>query len=103
MTNEQKAAQEFAPAPATKKTQQAKILDTIAKQGWISKWGAIYDVSLHCSKLSTRIGEIEERCGHRFDRERIYQADGNGGRYFVGMRYKLPKGLTIEDFKGGRN
>lgn len=99
MMTDQIAAQEFAPAPEDKFTQHKGILDTIATQGFITKWGAIYDVRLHCSKLSTRIGEIESRCGHRFGRIRMYRTDGNGRNHFIGMKYTIPAGLTIEDFK----
>ena len=99
MKNAQIAAQEFAPAPVEKRTQHKRILEIIAEQGFITKWGAIYETSLHCSKLSTRIGEIESKCGHTFDRERMYRKDGNGKDYFIGMKYTIPAGLTIEDFK----
>lgn len=101
MTSNQISSEaEFAPQPVTKASQHQKILDTIERQGFISKWGAIYDVQLHCSKLSTRIGEIEDRCGHKFQRERMYQHDGKK-KYFVGMKYSIPQGLTIKDFRYG--
>ena len=98
MTEKQTQAQaEF--APAEKRTQHKQILDTIEKQGFITKWGAIYDLHLHCSKLSTRIGEIERRAGKTFSRERMYQTDSTGRRYFTGLKYSLPKGATINDFR----
>lgn len=99
-TAEQRMAEaEFAPKRMEKQSQQKRILETIREQGFITKWGAIYDVRLHCSKLSTRIGEIEIKSGHRFDRERLYHTDSTGKRYFLGLKYTLPKGLTIDDFK----
>lgn len=101
--NQRIAEQEFAPCISTKYNQHQRILETIERQGFVTKWGAIYDTRLHCSKLSTRIGEIEERCGHTFQRERIYHTDGDGKRYFVGLKYSVPAGLTIEDFKSKRN
>lgn len=98
MTEQQIQAQaEF--APADKRTQHKMILDTIEKQGFITKWGAIYDVHLHCSKLATRIGEIESRCGNTFKREKMYRADSNGKQYFIGLKYTLPEGKTINDYR----
>ena len=82
-----------------KKTQHQLILDIIEEQGFITLWGAVYHVHLHCSKLSTRIGEIEKRSGKTFARERMYQTDSNGKRYFTGLKYSLPEGTTINDFR----
>lgn len=96
-TNQLNAEVEFSPTAQSKKTQHTRILETIREQGFISKWGAIYDVRLKCSKLATRIGEIERKSGLQFTRERMFAVE-NGRRYFQGMRYSVPEGHTIDEF-----
>lgn len=93
------AQQECTPTLVEKATQHKRILDTIARQGFITNWGAIHDVRLHCTKLSTRIGEIECKCGHRFVHERVYAQDAQGRNRLVGTKYTIPAGLTINDFR----
>jgi len=99
MTKEQTTAQvDSSPSRAEKKTQHDRIMDLISENGEISNWGAIHDVRLHCTKLSTRIGEIERQCGHGFARERITWIDEDGKSHHLGTRYTIPRGLTVEDF-----
>lgn len=104
MTTEQMEAQgAYAPAPTEARTQHARILDAIAEQGFITKWGAIYSTTLHCSKLSTRLGEIEDKAGIKFCREMIYHTDSRGHRHKVGMKYWLPAGVSVQDIRKKMN
>lgn len=100
MTETQRAAEAaYSPTPHKRKSQHQRILDHIAEYGNISKWAAIYSQKLHCSKLATRISEIEDRCGHEFIHTMEYEVDSEGRKHPIGMRYSIPEGLTIEDFK----
>ena len=100
MTEFQSAAQ--SSAPTTKRTQQQRILDIIAEQGFITMLGA-WELTPQqggrLTKLATRISEIESRCGHRFVHEAMYRTDSEGHKQRYNTRYTIPAGLTIEDFK----
>lgn len=66
-TQAQRAAQaEFKPDSLYLKGQKKKIVDFIEAYGKISPMDAIK--SFGCTKLATRIGEIERRCGFSFNR-----------------------------------
>lgn len=97
LTNFQAAAQ--ADLLPSKRTQQERILDTIAEQGFITMLGAWEDRRCRITKLATRISEIEHRCGHRFQREPMYRANSEGRKVRYNTKYTVPAGLTIEDFK----
>lgn len=95
MNDKQTTAQiQCAPEPRVKRSQQQRILDTIRKQGFITSWGAIHDQLLHCTKLSTRIGEIERKYGHEFVHESLRGSDNR----ITGTKYYLPQGMTMEQF-----
>ena len=80
-TQAQQAAEAaYAPSAAQKLTQAQKIVRYLNRYGFIQQAAAWYDMSLHISKLSTRIGEIERATGVTFKRE----AGANGfKRYSV--------------------
>lgn len=97
MENLQQAAQaDFLP---NKRTQQQRILDTIAEQGFITMLGAWEDRRCRITKLATRISEIEHKCGHRFQREAMYRKDSDGRKVRYNTKYTIPAGLTIKDFR----
>lgn len=99
MTTAQTTAEARIAPAVSKRTQRAAILAHIAEFGFITPWAAIHTTAVHCTKVSTRIGEIERRCGHRFTREMQYWTDAEGRRHPLGMRYSIPEGLTIDDFR----
>jgi len=92
-------SQQYSLMPKDARTQKCRILSIIEEQGYITKWGAIYHAGLHCSKLSTRLGEIEQESGIRFERSMIYHHDSEGKKHPVGMKYWLPEGITINDIR----
>ena len=95
MTEKQITAQaECAPQPSSRATQHRAIIDTIRRQGFITSWGAIHDVRVHCTKLSTRIGELERKHGHSF----VHEPMMNGENRRTGTKYYLPKGMTMDQF-----
>ena len=97
MTSKQMAAQvEFTPTQAERKTQHQRILDYIAQFGSITPMAAIH--AFGCTKLATRIGEIEGLCGYKFQRqpEKVYTRLGAKTRV---MRYSIPEGMTVNDFR----
>lgn len=88
MTSEkQRAAEiEFKPTKQVLKGQKLQILTYIDTFGSITPadaWEAF-----NCTKLSTRIGEIEKRCGVEFKHER----ESNGNTSY--MRYSFASGLS---------
>ena len=83
----------------SKRTQQDRVLDTIAEQGFITMLGAWEDRSCHITKLATRISEIEHKCGKRFQREAMYRTNSEGRKVRYNTKYTVPAGLTIEDFR----
>ena len=70
--------------------QKRKIVEWIAKNGSITPMDAIHGFS--CTKLATRIGEIERRSGYLFDKE---MERTEGACY---MRYSFARGLSAEDY-----
>lgn len=88
MTSEkQRAAEkEFRPTEKKLKGQKADILIYIYTHGSITPAEA-WEI-LHCTKLATRIGEIERRSGYAFNREKVKAGDTSF------MRYSFPRGLT---------
>lgn len=96
-TDKQRQAQaEYAPDVRTLKGQRDRIIDYIAEFGSITPMGAIHRFG--CTKLSTRIGEIEKRCGHAFVRtsDLVFSRTGRKTRV---RRYAFAKGLTADDYR----
>ena len=97
-TEKQRQAQaEFTPQGGALKGQRDRIIEYIEKFGFISPAGAWH--MFGCSKLSTRIGEIEKRCGHEFVRLSV-ECFSRTGRKTRVKNYKFQKGLTAQDYKG---
>ena len=96
-TDKQRQAQaEFAPRERELKGQRDRIIEHIEQFGFISPAAAWHRFG--CSKLSTRIGEIEKRCGHEFVRTSVECFSRTGRRTRV-RNYKFQKGLTAQDYK----
>lgn len=91
-TQSQKAAQaEFKPESLYLSGQKKKIVDYIEKHGSITP-GEAWD-DFHCTKLSTRIGEIERRCGYVFNREK----ETTEQTYY--LRYSFAGNLGAESYR----
>ena len=92
MTTEKqrKAEVDFKPTAKALKGQKAKIVN------FIELWGSITPSQAwdycHCTKLSTRIGEIEVLCGHEFKHD---MTEGANSRF---MTYSFAEGLKAEDY-----
>lgn len=99
MTSEKQRAAEVNFKPTTKKLtgQKLEIVVYIYTHGSITPMGAIH--AFGCTKLSTRIGEIEKRCGHAFERtsDAVYSRTGRRTKV---RRYAFAEGLTAQDYKG---
>ena len=96
-TDKQRQAQaEFVPQGGTLKGQRDRIIDYIVKFGSITPMGAIH--AFGCTKLSTRIGEIEKRSGCAFVRtsDEVYSRTGRKTKV---RRYAFAKGLTADDYR----
>ena len=86
-TQTQKAAQaEFKPDSLYLKGQKKRIVDYIAEHGSITPMEA-WD-ECRCTKLATRIGEIERRSGYVFNRKMERTED------VCFMRYSFASGLS---------
>ena len=97
-TDKQRQAQaEFTPQGGELKGQRDRIIEHIAEFGFISPAAAWHRFG--CSKLSTRIGEIEKRCGHAFVRTSV-ECFSRTGRKVRVRNYTFQKGLTAADYKG---
>lgn len=97
-TEKQRQAQaEYTPQGGELKGQRDRIIEYIARFGSITPMGAIH--AFGCTKLSTRIGEIEKRCGHAFERtsDAVYSRTGRRTKV---RRYAFAEGLTAQDYKG---
>ena len=91
-TQSQRAAQaQFRPDSLYLKGQKKKIVDYIEAHGSISPMDAI--MTFGCTKLATRIGEIERRCGICFNREKAKSGDAR----FV--RYSFVKGKSADAYR----
>lgn len=91
-TQTQKAAQaEFKPDFLYLKGQKKRIVDFIEEHGSITQAQAWKYI--HCSKLSTRIGEIERRCGYVFNREK----EATEETFF--LRYSFAGNLGAESYR----
>ena len=95
--NQRQAQAEFTPRETELKGQRDRIIGHIERFDQITAMGAI--AAFGCTKLSTRIGEIEKRCGHTFVRtsEEYFTRTGRKTRI---RKYKFQKGLTAADYKG---
>lgn len=92
MTSEKQRAAEVNFKPTTKKLtgQKLEIVVYIYTHGSITPmeaWG-----ELNCTKLATRIGEIEKRCGVEFN----HQKESNGSSSY--MRYSFKEGYGVMDY-----
>lgn len=97
-SDKQRQAQaEYTPQGGELKGQRDRIIEYIARFGRISPMAAIH--AFGCTKLSTRIGEIEKRCGHPFERGHAEVFSRTGRRTKV-RTYKFAEGLTAQDYKG---
>lgn len=97
-SDKQRQAQaEFTPQGGELKGQRDRIIEHIARFGFISPAAAWH--AFGCSKLSTRIGEIERRCGHEFERTSVACYSRTGRKTKV-RRYAFAEGLTAQDYKG---
>lgn len=94
---QRQAQAEFTPQGGVLKGQRDRIIEHIAQFGFISPAAAW--LRFGCSKLSTRIGEIEKRCGHTFVRTSVECISRTGRKTRV-RNYKFQKGLTEADYKG---
>ena len=99
MTQKQDAAEATIAPKVARRSQHQRILDHIAQYGSITPWAAIHAVSVHCTKLATRIGEIERKCGHEFQHSMQWTTDADGRRRPLGMKYTIHEGLTLDDFR----
>jgi len=92
---QQEAERKFKPSEKQLKGQKAKIVN------FIELWGSITPAQswtyCNCSKLATRIGEIERRCGHEFKHE---MREGIDSRF---MEYSFADGLKAEDYMTKRS
>lgn len=87
----QKSAQaNFKPEQLYLTGQKRKIVEWIRDNGGITPVDAWNEI--HCTKLATRIGEIERRSGYSFNREKVKSGDTSF------MRYSFPRGLTAIHF-----
>lgn len=90
-TKTQKAAQaNFKPEQLYLTGQKRKIVEWIQENGSITPMEAWDEI--RCTKLATRIGEIERRSGYSFNREKVKTGDTSF------MRYSFPRGLTAIHF-----
>lgn len=94
-TQKQRAAEaDFKPTEKKLTGQKREILAYIDTYGSITPMDAI--VHINCTKLATRIGEIERRCGV----EMVHQMERNEtSRY---MRYSFAAGYGIIDYMTGQ-
>ena len=87
---QQEAERKFKPSEKKLTGQKAKIVN------FIELWGSITPSQAwdycKCQKLSTRIGEIERRCGHEFNHD---MTEGADSRF---MTYSFAEGLKAEDY-----
>lgn len=92
MTTERQRAAEatYKPTANKLKGQKLAILVYIYTHGSITPMDAIHEI--HCTKLATRIGEIERRCGVDFKHE---MEDNGTSRY---MRYSFKEGYGVMDY-----
>lgn len=97
MTSSRQQAAEinFKPADKKLKGQKYNILVYIDTNGSITPMDAISDKRIHSTKLSTRIGEIERKCGLAFKHER----ESNGDSSY--MRYSFADGHGVFDYLPG--
>ena len=84
--NQQAAQAQFKPEQLYLTGQKRKIVEWIQEHGSITPMDAWDEI--HCTKLATRIGEIERRSGYLFNREKVKAGDTSF------MRYSFPRGLT---------
>lgn len=96
MTQNQIAAQEeYTPSERARQTQCQRVLDYIDRFGGITSAGAMH--SFGCSRLASRISDIESRSGRRFKRTRERVITRLGQRATI-VRYSYEDGLTREDY-----
>lgn len=90
-STKQRAAEiDFKPTENKLRGQKADILIYIYTHGSITPAEA-WD-KLHCTKLATRIGEIERRCGVELKHEK----ESNGSSSY--MRYSFKEGYGVMDY-----
>lgn len=87
---QQEAEVKFKPSNKILTGQKASIVNFIELIGSITPFQA-YDYC-NCTKLATRIGEIERRCGHKFKHD---ITEGANSRF---MTYSFAEGLKAEDY-----
>ena len=91
MTDKQREAEiKFKPTSKALSGQKLQIVSYIDTFGSITP-AAAWDY-LNCTKLATRIGEIERRCGIEFHKQ---MEDNGSSRY---MRYSFAEGYGILDY-----
>lgn len=95
--SQQAAEVQYAPTTEERKTQYERILQHIDTFGSITPWGAIH--SFGCTKLATRIGELERRSGHKFTRTPEVFLTRLGHKTRI-VKYSFAKGLTANDYRG---
>lgn len=92
MTSKKQRAAEIEFKPTSKELTGQK-LEIVA---YINSFGSITPMEawkiLHCTKLATRIGEIERRCGVEFKHDR--ETNGNSSY----MRYSFADGYGVMDY-----
>lgn len=92
MSTEKQRAAEAAFKPSTKALSGQK-LEIVS---YINSFGSITPMEawniLHCTKLATRIGEIEKWCGVEFKHEK----ESNGVTSY--MRYSFAEGYGVLDY-----
>ena len=91
MTQKQREAEaNFKPTQKKLSGQKLEILVYVNTHGSITPKDAWNE--LNCTKLATRIGEIERRCGVEFKKE----MEGNGSSRY--MRYSFAEGYGVMDY-----
>ena len=83
---QQSAQANFKPEQLYLTGQKRRIVEWIQENGSITPAEAWDEI--RCTKLATRIGEIERRSGYSFNREMVRKED------VCFMRYSFAKGLT---------
>ena len=92
-TQKQQAAEaSFKPSSKALSGQKLNIIAYIDTYGSITPADAWNE--LNCTKLATRIGEIERRCGIEFKKQ---MEDNGSSRY---MRYSFADGYGVFDYVG---